>query len=248
MLIVTTTIHKHSSETKTGYHNWSFYFYRLIICPFFNTDIKMVMMTKIQNQPQITDINAAAALQENQNKSSQDSQSFDTDSFDTDSFDTDSFDSDNFDSDNGVALGEVLSPYFRPDELMVVCGALDEDKIEALAKAGVEAVINFQPEDELTFDEKSAVQNAGMAYEALPIRGAEDLKQLNILALDGILRKHHGKKIVMHCKSGNRVGAAAALRAGWLRGRKMDTAMARGRSHGLTGLEDEVYNRLLVPR
>lgn len=233
MLIVTTTIHKHSSEIKTGYHNWSFYFYRLIICPFFNTDIKMVMMTKIQNQPQITDINAAAASQEHQNKSSQDSQSFDTDSFD---------------SDNGVALGEVLSPYFRPDELTVVCGALDEDKIEALAKAGVEAVINFQPEDELTFDEKSAVQNAGMAYEALPIRGAEDLKQLNILALDGILRKHHGKKIVMHCKSGNRVGAAAALRAGWLRGRKMDTAMARGRSHGLTGLEDEVYNRLLVPR
>ena len=39
-----------------------------------------------------------------------------------------------------------------------------------------------------------------------------------------------------------------ALRAGWLRGRKMDTAMERGRSHGLTKLEDEVYKRLLVPR
>lgn len=155
---------------------------------------------------------------------------------------------DSFDSDNGVALSEVLTPYFRPDELTVVCGALDEDKVKHLADAGIKVVINLQPEDELTFDEKSVVENSGMAYESLPIRDAEDLKQLNILVLDGILRKHHGKKIAMHCKSGNRVGAAAALRAGWLRGRKMDTAMERGRSHGLTGLEDEVYNRLLVPR
>ena len=39
-----------------------------------------------------------------------------------------------------------------------------------------------------------------------------------------------------------------ALRAGWLRGRKMDTAMERGKQHGLTGLEEEVRMRLLVPR
>ena len=82
----------------------------------------------------------------------------------------------------------------------------------------------------------------------LPISGAKELKQLKILAFDNVLRQHHGKKVAMHCGSGNRVGAAIALRAGWLRGRKMDTAMERGRSHGLTKLEQEVHNRLLVPR
>ena len=100
----------------------------------------------------------------------------------------------------------------------------------------------------LSFDEAAAVKRAGMYYEQLPISGAADLKQLKVLAFDNILRQYHGKKVALHCGSGNRVGAVTALRAGWLRGRKMDTAMARGRSHGLSKLEDEVYNRLLVPR
>lgn len=151
-------------------------------------------------------------------------------------------------SDNGADLSKTLSPYFRPDEKTIVCGALDQEKVEALARAGVELVISLQSDDELTFDEALAVQQAGMAYEHLPISGAEGLKQVNMLEFDKILRQYHGKKTAMHCGSGNRVGAAIALRSGWLRGRKMDTAMARGRSHGLTSLEQEVHNRLLVPR
>lgn len=151
-------------------------------------------------------------------------------------------------ADNGVDLASVIEPYFRPDANTVVCGALDEEKVAALAKAGIDVVINLQPDEELSFDEAAAVERAGMGYEHLPISGAADLKQLKILAFDNILRQHHGKKIAVHCGSGNRVGAAIALRAGWLRGRKMDTAMERGRSHGLTKLEDEVFKRLLVPR
>ena len=150
--------------------------------------------------------------------------------------------------DNGVDLAAVIEPYFRPDANTIVCGALDDTKVIALAKAGIELVINLQPDDELSFDESAAVARTGMQYEHLPINGVADLKQLKILAFDNILRQHHGKKIALHCGSGNRVGAAIALRAGWLRGRKMDTAMERGRGHGLTKLEDEVYKRLLVPR
>ncbi len=150
--------------------------------------------------------------------------------------------------DNGIDLTGVLDPYFRPDKQTIVCGALDSVKIAALAKAGVELVINLQTADELNFDEAAAVTQAGMCYQQLPISGADDLKQLKILAFDNILRQYHGKKVAMHCGTGNRVGAAMALRAGWLRGRKMETSMERGRSHGLSSLEPEVYNRLLVPR
>ncbi|WP_367106073.1 sulfur transferase domain-containing protein [uncultured Psychrobacter sp.] len=153
-----------------------------------------------------------------------------------------------FAADNNIDLNSALEPYFRPDKKTIVCGALDENKVQALADAGVEVVINLQPDEELAFNEVEAVERAGMTYEHLSINGPDDLKQLNILAFDNILRQHHGKKIVMHCGSGNRVGAATALRAGWLRGRKMDTAMERGYSHGLTNLADEVHNRLLVPR
>lgn len=150
--------------------------------------------------------------------------------------------------DNSVNLSSTLSPYYRPDEQTIVCGALDDKKVQALAQAGVELVINLQLQEELSFDEAAAVQKAGMAYEHLPIGGAEDLKQLKILAFDKLLRQYHGKKIAMHCGSGNRVGAAMTLRSGWLRGRKMDTAMKHGYDHGLTSLEKEAHNRLLVPR
>jgi len=154
----------------------------------------------------------------------------------------------NSELDRGVNLAEALTPYFRPDDQTIVCGALDSEKVASLAKAGVELVINLQTDEELEFDEAAAVRQAGMAYEHLPINGADDLKQLNILAFDKILRQYHGKKTAMHCGSGNRAGAAMALRAGWLRGRKMDTAMQSGRNHGMTKLEEEVHNRLLVPR
>ena len=161
---------------------------------------------------------------------------------------TDASSVDTSSNDNGIHLATIFEPYFRPDENTIVCGALDDEKVAALVAAGVELVINLQPDEELKFDESTAVEQTGMQYEHLPINGAADLKQLKILAFDNILRQHHGKKIAMHCGSGNRVGAAIALRAGWLRGRKMDTAMERGRSHGLTKLAEEVHNRLLVPR
>lgn len=155
-------------------------------------------------------------------------------------------------NEESIAPEVVLTEYFDevllPDDYTIVCGALDETKIKALALAGTVHVINLQTEEELAFDEEAAVTRHGMGYSHLPIGGAKDLKQVNLLAFDRILRENHGKKIAVHCDSGDRVGAVMALRAGWLRGRKMDTALERGRAHGLTSLEQEVHNRLLVPR
>lgn len=141
-------------------------------------------------------------------------------------------------------LGTVLNP----EDNIVVTGALNPAVIGDLKTAGVEVVINLQPEDELTFDERSALDAADIAYINVPIRDANDLKQVKIMDFDKALRQYHGKNTLIHCKSGNRVGAAVALRAGWLRGRKMDTSLERGKAAGLAGLEQEVHNRLLVPR
>lgn len=146
------------------------------------------------------------------------------------------------------SLAEVFDNASFPDANTVVTGALNADQVEKIAAAGIEHIINLQPESELSFDEKSVVEAAGIHYTHLPISGADDLKQVNLLQFDQALRAHHGKKTLLHCGSGNRVGACVALRAGWLRGRKMDTAMQRGKDHGLDSLEEEVRMRLLVPR
>ncbi len=147
-----------------------------------------------------------------------------------------------------ASLEQVLDNAKFPDANTVVTGKLSPEKITKIAEAGIEHIINLQPESELSFDEKSAVEAAGIHYTHLPIAGADDLKQINLLEFDKALRAHHGKKTLLHCGSGNRVGACIALRAGWLRGRKMDTAMQRGKEHGLDSLEEEVRMRLLVPR
>lgn len=146
------------------------------------------------------------------------------------------------------SLEQILDNAKFPDANTVVTGKLSPEKIAKIAEAGIEHIINLQPDSELSFDEKSAVEAASIHYTHLPISGADDLKQVNLLEFDKALRAHHGKKTLLHCGSGNRVGACMALRAGWLRGRKMDTAMERGKQHGLTGLEEEVRMRLLVPR
>ena len=162
--------------------------------------------------------------------------------------DTESYNADDKLSSLQQALKNVLPDAKFPNPKTVVTGALDVDKVARLAESGVDVVFNLQPEEELEFAEAEAVEANGMTYEHLPIADANDLKQVNLLNFDRILRQHQGKTMLIHCKSGNRVGACMALRAGWLRGRKMDTAIEQGKEHGLTGLEDEVFNRLLVPR
>lgn len=146
------------------------------------------------------------------------------------------------------ALAESFDNAKFPDANTVVTGKLTPEKVAKAAEAGIEHIINLQPESELTFDEKAEVEAHGIQYTHLPISGADDLKQVNLLEFDKALRAHHGKKTLLHCGSGNRVGACVALRAGWLRGRKLDTALQRGKDHGLTSLEEEVRMRLLVPR
>lgn len=140
-----------------------------------------------------------------------------------------------------------LPNFLQPNANTIVTGDFVEADVAAIQSAGVEHVINFLADDEMTFDEKAAFESAGIAYTHLPIASEDDLRQVTMMAFDKTLRQYHGKKTLMHCKTGNRVGAAVALRAGWLRGRKMDTALAQGKAHGLTGWEAQVNKRLLVP-
>src|SRR5690606_38327465 len=53
---------------------------------------------------------------------------------------------------------------------------------------------------------------------------------------------------LVHCASGNRVGALAALRAAWLQGADEEAAIAEGRRWGLRSLETEVRSSLARER
>lgn len=123
-------------------------------------------------------------------------------------------------------------------------GRISAADLPALDAAGVRHVIDLTADGETPdFDEAAAVRAAGMRYDNLPVRGAEGLTRENVIAFDRLLEGTAGPTLV-HCASGNRVGALVALRAAWLDGADDEAAVAEGRRWGLRGLEGEVRGRL----
>src|SRR5690606_2199210 len=127
-------------------------------------------------------------------------------------------------------------------------GRISADDLPTLRAAGIVHVIDLTPDAETPgFDEANAVRAAGLAYDNLPIAGAADLSPASVAAFDQLLRDVEGPALV-HCASGNRVGALAALRAAWLQGADEEAAIAEGRRWGLRSLETEVRSSLARER
>lgn len=131
-----------------------------------------------------------------------------------------------------------------PTAGVVSAGRLKPEDIGHLKEAGIVHVINLAPHEETPdFDEAGAVQSAGINYSSLPIRGGADLTRENVVAFDRLLRSAK-QPVLVHCASGNRAGAMAALRAAWLEGKSEEEAIAIGKAWGLKSLEPQVRERL----
>ena len=137
-----------------------------------------------------------------------------------------------------------LADAVSPSPGVVSAGRLKPEDIGRLKDAGIEHVIDLTPDAETPdFDEANAVRSAGIDYSNLPIGGAADLTRENVIAFDQLLRDAE-RPVLVHCASGNRVGAMAALRAAWIESRSEEDAIAIGKSWGLKGLEPQVRERI----
>src|SRR3546814_6686791 len=96
---------------------------------------------------------------------------------------------------------------------MIAAGWLGPADIDLWREAGIGHVIDLTPDEETPgFDEAATVRAAGLGYSNLPLAGPPDLTRENVLAFDALLRDAE-RPVLVHCASGNRVGAMAALRA-----------------------------------
>ena len=137
-----------------------------------------------------------------------------------------------------VELGTV-----SPVDGVTSAGQPDEAALEVFADAGYATVIDLRGEGEdRGFDEAAVVEGLGLHYVALPIENGDAVSFENARKLDELLQQYPGP-VLVHCGSGNRVGALLALRAS-LGGADDDSALALGREGGLTGLESLVQERL----
>ena len=122
-------------------------------------------------------------------------------------------------------------------------GQPSEETLSLARDAGFVAVIDMRTESEdRGFNEAAAVSALGMEYIQLPVAGAQGTTFENAAALDDILAGIDGP-VLMHCASGNRVGALIALRES-ANGASADDAIAAGKAAGLTRLEARVTELL----
>ena len=126
-----------------------------------------------------------------------------------------------------------------------VSGQPSVESIMKLRSAGVTTVINLRPASETPdLDEKAVAEKAGLTYHSLPIAGAAGLTRENVARFDQLLKDSAGQHVLMHCASGNRVGAMMALRARWIEGKSEEEALAIGKASGMTHLTEAVKQRM----
>ena len=120
------------------------------------------------------------------------------------------------------------------------------EQIEAAAASGFATVINLRTPKEPGFEwEPEAVERSGIRYVHIPVDGASGLTRENVERIDAALRAALAEgPVLLHCASGNRIGAALALRAAWLEGAEPEAALKLGLAAGLTRLEPHIRKTL----
>ena len=131
----------------------------------------------------------------------------------------------------------------EPADGITAAGQPNEANLRELSETGFAAVIDLRTDSENRgIDEQNLVEGLGMDYFALPIAGRGALNFDNAKRLDEILSQYE-EPVLVHCGSGNRVGALFALREN-MNGADEEDALAFGRSAGMTSLEVTVKNRI----
>ncbi|MCK9539307.1 beta-lactamase hydrolase domain-containing protein [Dokdonella sp.] len=153
-----------------------------------------------------------------------------------------------------VALASLLAgctaQVTRPDGFseprpgLITGGQPDATTLRQFAHDGGWRIIDLRTPDEARgYDERALADELGVDYINLPIEGAEGINASNAAALYAALVNARGP-ILLHCASGNRVGALLALEAAQVRGLDPQAALELGRRAGLRSLEPVVRERL----
>ncbi len=152
---------------------------------------------------------------------------------------------------NGAVVADKAAgalPNGRVVDTTLLGGQPSDAGYRSLAGSGYKTVIDLRPAAE-TGAKKNAdlVAAAGMKYINIPIAGPAGLTRESVAKFSESLAKSEDK-IVVHCASGNRVGALYGLKAHWLDGATPEQALAIAKEAGMTGLEDVVTELLGLER
>ena len=148
-------------------------------------------------------------------------------------------------TDSSPQAADLLLNGRQPFPGIVTGGQPTLEQFETIGELGYTTVINLRSAAEMT-DEvagREAVEALGMEYVFIPVASPADLSRENVQLLADALAAADGPTVV-HCASGNRIGAIFALKAFYLDDASAEEALEIGRSAGLTSLEPVVLQKL----
>jgi uncharacterized protein (TIGR01244 family) len=122
------------------------------------------------------------------------------------------------------------------DHKIYFAGQPNEEALRQFAGFGVKTVVNLRGDGELaslSFDEKAAIEKAGMKFVHAPMdRGIPDASTLRKImdALDSA----KDAPVLLHCADSNRAGAIWALYAGKRNNLTVEEAIAEGKAAGMS--------------
>ena len=145
----------------------------------------------------------------------------------------------------GQALAQSTDLPNRKEPLpgITAAGQPSAEQLAAAAKSGIKTIIDLRGVNEdRGMDERATVEKLGMSYITLPVEGSPGVTYANATALDKVLAGAKGP-VLLHCATGNRVGALLALRDKQ-GGATNESALALGVASGLAGLKPAVEQKL----
>lgn len=132
----------------------------------------------------------------------------------------------------------------NPAPDLVSCGMPSLQDLEEAKKNGVRTIVNLcSPADTPAYEPEHTAE-LGLTYFNIPVTGPADLTREKAMALAAVVNDCANHPVLIHCMSGNRVGALMALKAFYADGASPDAALLTGLRSGLTMLATEVERHL----
>jgi len=136
--------------------------------------------------------------------------------------------------DNDIIGQAQIMNLLAPEENILSSGQPTAEQFQVLADAGIKHIINLRAPEEMEFDEGALVQSLGMEYHSIPVAVSAGITRENAQALFNLMDELQGQPVVIHCASGQRVGALIAISAQQNQGLDADAAMDEGSRWGLS--------------
>lgn len=147
----------------------------------------------------------------------------------------------------GITAFANAGDFTQPRAGLHTGGQPSLEQLDALPAQGVRTVIDLRADGEdRGYDEAAELQRRELRYLRLPIAGAQDLTPANAAALKRLLVES-GHGVLLHCASGNRVGALLALMAAQEEQLPPAQALELGKQAGMKSLAPAVAEKLGLP-